>query len=331
MMLRLQNLPALLDRTQRCAAVAPAQQVVGVGAPHGGVLQHIQNAVVAGRSPQDHARGVIPHRQLDAPLPQQHRRPPRRPGLPERLEHRQDRPLHALVRVLADRLSTALEGGRHAPVQRSAQRLVAPATLHPCPMDRQIRGRHGPLEAQHQLIIGALRQVHIAVLNDRHVVHAAQVQQLKPLDRIARQARHLDPEHTPDLIQRNQPAQLVEPAARPLPPRAVPLVAVNRPHPVPAPAHLHGPLHQPVLAGLRLPVGEHLPRRRLAHVDHPQATQLPRPDLRAHPSSPSSPSAPSSSPVPPPSVSDAQAALSAIVASVLRARADPAATVSGTP
>ena len=278
--------------------------------------------------PPDHTFGVVPHRQLDLPVSQQSRRLARRPGLPERPEHCLDRALHALIRILANGLSAAYEAGRDAPVQRPAQRLVAPPALHPRPQHRQLRRRQRPLDAQHQLVIVAARQVHLAVLDDRHLVHPAQVQQLEPLDRVPRQPRHLDPEQGSDLVQGQQAAQLVEPPARPLSlvPGTLSLVAVNRPDPIPAPAHLHGPLRQPVLARPRLPVAQHLLRRRLAHIDRRQTLQLPRPDFRrAHRPPPWPRPAASPVPVPAPAVSAPLPAPSASAASVAPTPAAPAA------
>ena len=144
---RLQDFPLLLHRRQRRAAVPAAPTMIGIGTSHGRVLQDPQDPLIGNRFPAHHTFGVVPHRQFHAPVPQQSPALAGRPGLPKRSEHLQNRPLHALVRVLADGLAAAHEAGRNPPVQRPAQRLVLPAALHPRPLHRQVRGRHGPLDA----------------------------------------------------------------------------------------------------------------------------------------------------------------------------------------
>ena len=260
MTLRQQNIPLLRNRTQRRAVADTATETVGIATAHRRMLENAQNTIIRCRPPCDLRVGMGAEGQRFACLPYQRGRLSRRAGLPKSRKHRQDRGLNALVGILADAVAIADKPDRRPKIQRTAKRLVPPSTLHPRPQDRGFRGREGALNSQNKAIVVPARSINLAVFNQEHIMDAAQMEKLKPFDRVAGKPRDLDPEHAADQIPCKQLAQRPEALARAkrIFARSLPKIRINEPDTMLAPAQFQRTFVQGVLARRRFPVPEHL-------------------------------------------------------------------------
>src|SRR5436190_794353 len=161
----------------------------------------------------------------------------------------------------------ALEPDRQVLAELAALGLVAQPAVEAGADQVQLGLRHRPLEPEQEPVVEVLRRIDPVRVGDQRRGQGAEVEQLVPVGRRARQARDLEREHQPDLPQPDLGDELLEaePAlARGA--RAAEVVVDDRARGG-RPAELERALPERVLAGARLVVARELGRRRLAHVD----------------------------------------------------------------
>ena len=182
---------------------------------------------------------------------------------------------HLLVGVLDD-----LARRRAHIAARQQHTQLAPLGLRPLALEQallkdvQLGFRHGPLQPQQQSVVVGLRIIDPIGIADQRTEQPADLEQLIPVTRTARQARDFQPQHHADMIETHLQYQALKPrpAFRARPRTA--LVVVDDHHLRRRPAELNGPLGQGVLPSRRLPVVLDLLQRRLAHIDDRQALQM---------------------------------------------------------
>jgi hypothetical protein len=138
---------------------------------------------------------------------------------------------------------------------------------------------HGALQAEQQPVVEVAGVIETVLVADQGGAQGAQLQEPMPIGVVASQAGHLEAEHDP----RSPHSHFCNEALEPFPVGGrrpgVTLVAVDHHHLIDCPAHGDRPLAQPVLAGRRLGVGQHLAQRRLADIEIGGAGQMGGGDL----------------------------------------------------
>jgi hypothetical protein len=204
-----------------------------------------------------------------------------RAGLGEALEDRADGPGDRLIGVkayLAILLSPD-QADRQAAPQLAALRLVPDAAVEACPEDVQLSLGHGPLQAQYEAVVERAGMVEAVTVADEGVGDAAEVEQAVPVGVVAGETRDLQPEHEPDLAQRDLGRQAREPGAGSEPGAGDTQILVDHHHLVASPAELDCSRRQRVLAVGGLLVAFHLGGRGLADVDEGAASKVRGGDL----------------------------------------------------
>ncbi len=152
-----------------------------------------------------------------------------------------------------------------AHLQLAAARLVQDPALQTCPQHVQFGLAHRALEPEQQAVVEVRRVVHAVLVADQRVGQRADLQQPMPVHRVARQARDLQAEHDAGMPHADLGHQALEAFAVRRGTRLAE-VAVDDDDALLGPAERHRALAQAVLALGALGVLEHLPQRRLAHV-----------------------------------------------------------------
>lgn len=193
----------------------------------------------------------------------------RRAVPPPQLEDAADRVADLLVGCQHDpAVLVTVQPDRKAQLELAALRLVAKPAIQPGADQMQLRFGHRALQPQQQPVVEVPRRVNPVLVGDQRPRQRAQIQQLMPVRRTARQPRGLKRQDQPDMSQPDLRDQLLEPQ----PPvgrraRAAEVLIEDR-HRRRRPAQLDRTLSEPVLARAGLVVALKLRGRRLAHIHH---------------------------------------------------------------
>jgi hypothetical protein len=175
----------------------------------------------------------------------------------------------------------AIEPNRQGEAQLAALSLAAQPAVQPRADEVQLGLGHRALQPQQQPVVEIDRRIDAVGVGDQGGGQRAQVQQLMPVRRGARQPRDLQRQHHADVAQPDLGHQLLEPN----PPRRrgarTTGVPIDDHHALLRPAELDGAIAQRILARRRLRVALDLPKRGLAHIHHRAPATMRLGDLRA--------------------------------------------------
>jgi len=135
-----------------------------------------------------------------------------RAGRSKSFEHRHDAGLDSCVGIArAAPIDQMHQTNRQTQGQFAAPCLVEDPAAQTAPQQMQLSFAHGAFQAEQQTIIEGGRIIDTLLIKDQRVRVSAKLQQLLPVDRIARQAGHFEPEHNADLAKSHCGDQLLEP------------------------------------------------------------------------------------------------------------------------
>ena len=168
---------------------------------------------------------------------------------------------------------------RQAAAQLAAARLVQEPAAQARPQHMQLRLAHRSLEAEQQPVVEVRRVVDPVLVQDQRVGQRADLEQPVPVGRVARQPRDLQPQHDPGAAQPDLGHQPLKAGAVHRRGPRLAEIRVDHDDALPRPAEGHGALAQRVLTLSALGVLDHLPHRRLPHVQVRLALEVTDGDL----------------------------------------------------
>ncbi len=119
---------------------------------------------------------------------------------------------HLLVRAEHDPIVVVtVEPNRQRQAQLAALGLVAQPAIQPGTNQVQLGLRHRALQAEQQPVVEVGRRVHAVGVGDQRAGQRAQIKQLMPVRRGARQPGDLQREHQPNMTEPDLGDQLLEP------------------------------------------------------------------------------------------------------------------------
>ena len=120
----------------------------------------------------------------------------RRAGAGEGVEQHPQGPLHLGIRIKRDPVQRIVDQShRQRHLQGPAPRLIQQAAAQPGVEHVQLGLAHGALEAEQQPVVEVAGIVNAVLVEDQRVAQRGDLQQAVPVGRVARQPRHLEPEH----------------------------------------------------------------------------------------------------------------------------------------
>jgi hypothetical protein len=119
---------------------------------------------------------------------------------------------HLLIRAQHDpTIVVAIEPHWQRQTQLAALSLVAQPAIEPRADQVQFGLRHRALQAEQQPVVELRRRVHPVGVGDQRAGQRAQIQQLMPVRRAARQPRDLQRQHQSDMPEPDLGHQFLEP------------------------------------------------------------------------------------------------------------------------
>ena len=264
-----------LDAAARATPLSAAPERVGPRIAR--IVQHLQDARVLQRLPVQfalarpavEAAGEEQPRAAEVP-----HRGGRRAGAGEGVEQHPQGPLHLGIRIERDPVQRIVDQShRQRHLQGPAPRLIQQAAAQPGVEHVQLGFAHGALEAEQQPVVEVAGIVDAVLVEDQRVAQRGDLQQAVPVGRVARQPRHLEPEHDSGAAHADLRDQALEPVAVPVGARLAE-IGVDHHHALGRPAECHRPFAQGVLAARALRVLVDLAHRGLAHVEIGVAAQM---------------------------------------------------------